>query len=80
MILEKLRKKNHQIRSLEEGEKLVTSFNPRLKKEITCSSWTGEEEERPEQVISLINLGLKLLIYFSPSYGLQIWWFFSKSF
>jgi hypothetical protein len=30
----KNRKKNHQIRSLEEGEKLVTSFNPRLKKKL----------------------------------------------
>jgi hypothetical protein len=50
MILEKFRKKNHQIRSLEEGEKLVTSFNLRLKREITCSSGTGEEEERPGRV------------------------------
>jgi hypothetical protein len=35
MILGNFRKKNHPIWSWHEGEKLVTSFSQRLKKEIT---------------------------------------------
>ena len=41
MILEKIRKKNHQIWNLYEGEIPVTNFNPELKKKYQswlCSS------------------------------------------
>ena len=35
MILEKIRKKNHQIWNLYEGEIPVTNFNPELKRKIS---------------------------------------------
>jgi hypothetical protein len=71
MILKVFGKKNHLISSSYEGERLVTSFNPRKKKKNRSvhSSSSRVHEEGP---ISLFVLGLKIVTSLSPSYELQI--------